>query len=110
MSDKGIHECECADCRSPGWHINKELHRQINLFVSRLNEQHRRWYVALESTRIGHGGDTQMSLITGMDVDTIRTGRRELADSLSDCPRDRVRRPGGGRPRVEKKIRKSRPT
>lgn len=110
MSDKGIHECRCADCQSPEWHINKELHRQINLFLSRLNEQQRRWYVALESAQIGHGGDRQMSLITGLSVDTIRRGREELADSLTDCPEGRVRRPGAGRPRVEKKIRNSRPT
>jgi hypothetical protein len=110
MLDQGIHECRCPDCQSPEWHYNKEIHRQMNLFLSRLDEQQRRWYVALESRKIGHGGDVRMSQITGMSVDTIRRGREELAASLEGRPQDRVRRPGGGRPRVEKKTRRSRGT
>ena len=82
----------------------------MNLLMSRLDEQQRRWYAAVESARIGHGGDRTLSRITGLDVDTIRRGRRELADSLEGRPADRVRRPGGGRPAVEKKVpRSSRP-
>ena len=50
----------------------------MNLFLSRLNEQQRRWYVALESNKIGRSGDTPLSQITGLDVETIRRGRREL--------------------------------
>jgi len=75
----------------------------MNLLLSRLDQQQRRWYVALESKRIGHGGDRLLSLITGMNVRTIRTGRRELASSLEEVPPGRVRRRGGGRPRLEKK-------
>ena len=69
----------------------------MNLFLSRLDEQQRRWYAALESMRVGHGGDRLMSLITGMDEKTIRRGRRELDVSLDGRPMDRVRVPGGGR-------------
>jgi hypothetical protein len=50
-----IHECECEDCQEEKEHPNRALHRQINALVSRLDEQQRRWYVALESNRIGHG-------------------------------------------------------
>jgi hypothetical protein len=32
------------------------LHQQINLLVSRLDEQQRRWFVALEAKRVGRGG------------------------------------------------------
>jgi hypothetical protein len=77
----------------------------MNLFLARLDEQQRRWYVALESNRIGHGGDRLMSQITGMDEKTIRRGREELASSLEDRPVERVRLPGAGRPAVEKKTR-----
>jgi hypothetical protein len=42
-------------------------------------------------------------LITGLNVETIRRGRRELDDSLRDCPPGRIRRPGAGRPAVGKK-------
>ena len=52
----------------------------MNVLLSRLNEQHRRWYVALEAERIGHGGSERLAQITGMNVNTIRRGRRELND------------------------------
>jgi hypothetical protein len=78
----------------------------MNLFCSRLDEQQRRWYVALESNRMGHGGDRLLSQITGLDEKTIRRGREELATSLVARPTERVRRPGGGRPPVEKKTRR----
>ena len=52
----------------------------------------------------GHGGDRVLAQITGLDEQTIRRGRAELAAGLADAPAGRVRRPGGGRPPVEKKI------
>jgi hypothetical protein len=82
------------------------LHRRMNLFLSRLDEQQRRWYVALESMKIGHGGDTLLSQITGLHVDTIRRGREELADDLHSRPDDRVRLPGAGRPPLKKTTRR----
>jgi hypothetical protein len=82
----------------------RALHHQINLICSRLDEQQRRWFVALESKKVGHGGDTLLSLITGLHVDTIRRGRRELDAGLEGRPNNRVRRPGAGRPRREKII------
>lgn len=80
----------------------------MNLFLSRLDEQQRRWYVALESKKVGQGGDTRLSQITGLDVETIRRGRRELAEELAQRPVDRTREAGGGRPSVEKKTPPSR--
>jgi uncharacterized protein with PhoU and TrkA domain len=79
------------------------LHRRINVFLSRLDEQQRRWYVAIESMKSGHGGDVLLSQITGMNVETIRRGRRELETDLTDRPADRVRLPGGGRPAAGEK-------
>ena len=77
----------------------------MNVLLSRLDEQQRRWYVALEAKKLGHGGIEQMGLITGMDVGTIRRGSRELENNLEDRPADRTRLPGGGRPRAEKNSR-----
>lgn len=71
----------------------------MNLFISRLDEQQRRWYVALEAEKLGHGGTRYMSLITGINVNTIRKGRREFANNLSSRPQNRVRTKGGGRKR-----------
>lgn len=43
-----IHECECEDCQDKEKeHPNRALHQQMNVLVSRLGEQQRRWYVAL---------------------------------------------------------------
>ncbi len=78
----------------------------MNVFLCRLDEQQRRWYVALEAKKLGHGGIEQMAQISGMDVGTIRRGGRELANNLEDRPVDRMRLAGGGRPRAEKNSRK----
>lgn len=75
----------------------------MNVFLSRLDEQQRRWYVALESKRIGRGGDTLLAQISGMNVETIRRGRREMEDDLHARPTERIRVAGGGRPAIEKK-------
>ena len=108
MTTPAIHQCKCEICQSSEPHPVKEEHRRMNLFLSRLDEQQRRWYVALESKKIGHGGDVQLSEITGMDVETIRRGRRELDNDLVSRPTEQVREAGGGQPAVEKKTRRSR--
>lgn len=77
----------------------------MNLLLSRLDEQQRRWYVAVEAEKLGHGGTEYMAKVTGLNVNTIRKGRREVANELTTRPRDRVRLPGGGRQLVEKKSR-----
>lgn len=103
MPQQDVHPCQCPDCLAPEPHADRQLHRQMTLLLSRLDEQQRRWYAAVESAKLGHGGDRAVSRITGLHVDTIRRGREELAASLEDRPADRVRLPGGGRPALEKK-------
>ena len=104
MSQRPIHQCQCEICQSPQPHADKEDHHRMNVLLSRLNEQHRRWYVALEAERIGHGGSERLAQITGMNVNTIRRGRRELNDGLGRTAQpSRVRKPGGGRASAGKK-------
>lgn len=98
-----IYKCQCNTCQSGNNEKEQLLHHQMNLLLSRMDEQQRRWYVAVEAQRLGHGGMTQMSKITGMHVETIRIGIRELADDLAQRPKDRIRKAGGGRPKAEKK-------
>jgi hypothetical protein len=102
MPQRDVHQCQCSSCTSPELHPDQEIHRQMNLLMSRLDEQQRRWYAAAESAKVGHGGDRLLAQITGLHVATIRRGREELADSLEGRPADRVRLPGGGRPALEK--------
>lgn len=103
MSQKPIYQCQCPICQSPEPHPDKEHHYKMNVLLSRLDEQQRRWYVAVEADRLGHGGTEKLSKITGMNVNTIRRGRKEIADDLSERPTDRVRQAGGGRKPIEKK-------
>ena len=97
--------CQCVRCQLAAPHPDREYHRQMNLLLSRLDEHKRRWYLAVESQRLGRGADRLLFEITGVNEKTIRLGREELAVSLAEQPTDRVRQPGGGRPPVEKKRR-----
>ena len=64
-----------------------------------LDERSRRRWAAAESLAIGYGGDAVVSSATGLARETIRKGRREIA--RDEAPADRIRRPGGGRPRIQ---------
>lgn len=103
MSARKIYPCQCEICKLPEAHALKKDHHRMNVLLSRLDEQQRRWYVALEAERVGHGGTEALSQITGMNIDTIRKGRQELSENLEGRPTDRVRLPGGGRKAVEKR-------
>jgi hypothetical protein len=79
-----------------------ELRAAIILFFSLLDEQQRRLYAGLEALKSGHGGDALISNLLGIDVGTVARGRRELL--AKDVEIDRVRRSGGGRKPLEKKL------
>ena len=64
-----------------------------------LDERSPRRWAAAESLAIGYGGDAVVSSATGLARETIRKGRREIA--REEAPTDRIRRPGGGRPRIQ---------
>lgn len=77
-----------------------ELKAAIVLFYSLLDERQRRLYAGLEAMKIGHGGDTAIAELLGIDPATVARGRRELISG--DVEPSRVRRPGGGRPSAKK--------
>ena len=103
MPARTVRLCACPTCQQETPHPDKVAHQRLNLLLSRMDEQQRRWLVAYEAQRIGHGGDKTLSLITGLDAKTIARGRQEMTDGLDACPADRIRQPGGGRPLAEKK-------
>ena len=104
MPESDLPICPCPLCQGGAAHPDRERHRQLLLLFGRLDENQRRWFVALEAKRLGFGGERLLAQITGMDEKTIRRGRAELDASLVDNPPGRIRRPGGGRPPLEKKI------
>ena len=81
----------------------EELQAAIVLFYGLLDEQQRRLYAGLESLRLGHGGDSRLAALLGLDVHTVARGRHQLLEqhALSD----RVPQTGAGRKPPEKKRR-----
>lgn len=59
MKDK--HQCQCQACCSNGHEEIKNYHHKMNVLMSRLNEQQRRWYAGLEAQKRGHGGTLEVS-------------------------------------------------
>ncbi|MGH8338493.1 MAG: ISAzo13-like element transposase-related protein [Gammaproteobacteria bacterium] len=67
-----------------------------------LNEAQRRWLVGREALRRGRGGIQRMLEASGLSKPTILKGIRELREQRElIAVEGRVRRPGGGRKRVE---------
>lgn len=93
--ERPVHQCPCEACRAGPGPV-ADHHRRLNLVLSRLDEQSRRWVAAVEAQRLGYGGFNTVSAVTGMHPETIRRGRDELAADLKGRPTDRVRLSGGG--------------
>jgi hypothetical protein len=104
-AERTIHQCACRACKSGTDTALSQRHQQINLLLSRLTEPQRRWYVGTLSADPAQPTDSELARITGLDRKTIRRGRRDILSGLADASAARQRRPGGGRPRAEKKIR-----
>jgi hypothetical protein len=106
-STRDVHRCECRDCREhPHGRVAAE-HRALNRLLAVSDERMRRLLAGFLAEQIGRGGVSHLSRITGLGRNTIARGRRELHEldgfTASDAgsPGTRVRRPGGGRKRVE---------
>lgn len=83
----------------------EECGEQVTLVFQRLDERQRRWVGGLLASMLPHGGIRKVARVAGLDEKTVARGKAELALGLKDYPEDgRVRRPGGGRPRLEKKL------
>lgn len=82
-----------------------ELKAAIILFYSLLDEKQRRLYAGLESFKLGHGGDTKIAELLGLDSHTVAKGRRELIGGQIHTKG--VREKGAGRKSAEKKSQKS---
>jgi len=77
-----------------------QLKATIIIFFSLLDERQRRLYAGLESLKWGHGGDSKVASLLGLDQKTVARGRRELSGEEIDP--ERVRKAGAGRKSVKK--------
>ncbi len=82
--------------------------QQVGKLLDRLNEQQRRHALGLLALVLGRGGESFLAEQYAFNRRTIRKGKQELLDGFEGVPDDRLRKPGGGRPTLEKKDRKSR--
>ncbi|MCI0695013.1 hypothetical protein L0337_23765 [candidate division KSB1 bacterium] len=97
------HQCACETCQQHPYSAIANEHRAINRLAATLDEKHRRRFVGLLALQWGRGSIQLLNTITGIDRATIRRGRAEVrrADRQTS---GRVRRTGGGRHPIEKKI------
>jgi len=96
--------CKCDACTEHPRSAEATEHRKLNRALSGLDEKHARRILGLLAEKEGHGGIARLSRVTGMSRTTILQGQRELVGD-DPVPEGRVRRPGGGRKRLEKKDR-----
>ena len=98
-----IHECACQECRERTDDEMLEYHQAINRVMVELDERSRRLFAGLLAKQMGHGGIQRLCEITGLSRVTIRRGSAECNES-TESGDGRIRRVGGGRKRIEKKL------
>jgi hypothetical protein len=77
----GVHECGCGTCRRGGFNSTRELHAQLNAFLSTLDEDKRLEFLGLESMTASYGGDQALELITGVKATVIAKARWGMQQS-----------------------------
>ena len=80
---------------------HKDADELMLAVLGTLNEAQARWYVAREALARGRGGLKRLHEVTGMSRPTILKGMRELRQGTPLERTTRIRRPGGGRRRLE---------
>jgi hypothetical protein len=80
----------------------KGIRQRYRAIKDALNERTRRRWAGAEALAAGRGGIAAVGRVTGLGYRTIVRGMRE-AESPSDLPSERIRRPGGGRKLAESK-------
>jgi hypothetical protein len=106
MADTGrrrLHRCRCRGCRLRSDPKLVAYHRAINRVMAELDERGRRLFTGVLARQRGYGGIREVAEITGLSRMTICRGLSESERGQAESS-GRVRRPGGGRKRVEKKL------
>jgi hypothetical protein len=102
QAGRPLHRCGCADCRQRPRGRCAQEHQAINQVLATLDEKSRRLLAGLLAQHHGRGGIELLAHVTGLSRNTVRRGLREIRHG-GPAPQGRIRRPGGGRPRLEKK-------
>ena len=97
------HCCQCSACQEQPDGAIAQQHRDVNRLVASLDEKARRLFVGFLARQHGRGGVAHFCRVTGLSRNTIRLGLAQL--DQPPAHNGRIRRPGGGRLPVEKKVR-----
>ena len=81
--------------------VRDQLVLRFGVLFPHLNERQRRLVMAQEARLLGHGGVRAVARAAGVSETTVRAGVFELEAGEDPLPEGRVRRPGGGRRRIE---------
>lgn len=82
----------------------EEIADNIEQLLKRLNEQQRRHVLGLLACLLGYGAESFLAEKFAVNRRTVRKGKRELLDGFESLPTEKLRKPGGGRPKLEKKV------
>lgn len=100
-----IHPCECSTCQQyPAGRVARE-HRALNRLLAASDERTRRLLAGFLARQHGRGGIALLARISGLDRDTVARGRHELRQPFRSS--GRIRCPGAGGQRIEKKAQRS---
>src|SRR4030042_88566 len=93
----------CDDLGMQDAQVIARIRRKFRQLRGALNERSRRLWAASEALEIGWGGVTTVAEATQLSQTTVRAGIAELKiprRGKAALPPERIRRPGGGRPRA----------
>lgn len=79
---------------------NENVEFSMRMFFETLNEKDRRRYAAIETLKLGDGGQQYICKILGCDPATIRRGMHEIQEGI--MPGERIRGIGGGKKKLLK--------
>lgn len=71
------------------------VEKRMKEFYRRLSEKDRRGYAAVESDKLGHGGQDYIAELFGIDSKTIRRGLAEL-ELTAEASGENIRKKGEG--------------
>jgi len=71
--------------------------------MPKLNERGRRMVVAAEAKSLGRGSIALVAKASGISYPTIRRGLKELKSRKEVMDSARIRRPGGGRKKIQER-------
>jgi hypothetical protein len=64
-------------------------------YYKQLDERQGRLFLGMKAKSLGRSGSRIVSLAFGVDIKTVRSGKKELTE-LPDTPSKRIRKAGGG--------------